>query len=709
MLNELEEVRHSLAAHGIGTESWHPWIQPLRKGVLLLAELNDTGIPVRVTAGQTEQIVRLRNIQPDNQKSFPAFNLASPIFALAEQGAPPSANLSGLRDTLESLNLAYKPKDVSRLQRLLGDFPSKTIAPQFAHSDSLVLASTRRLLEALAKRPGSAEDFLRNLARAMVASAASGELPTELLMDVLFGKRSGNGCHEAWQSILFLDINDLSSVSHRVADHAVAVAWSDVLLFPKEAEKLEPQIVCALTGDTGESVGRKMPNPTLPLLGGTYLLSMNSEIPCQTRYNQTSTDIFPVTKHTVQTLNDALLHITHLSRKGKTWDAVPNGSNDKPDLLIAYLEQDIEGTIPVVSMLGASDEQAEESETEGGAIRVDPRSRFEARTSDLIEKLKLRAAPTNRDDYLRLFVLSTIDPGRKQVLFDARYQVQRLFAAQERWVQGAKNTPEVNVRLLRGKGKKPQERHGYVPFPSEVLSSFRQQWIRLGEMNQKVPGIDLRRIYALLLDERIEKEASWMLARYLPLNEVLLIGAGRAVADKKTGQVYTYTAAALSPVARRDLLTVFATYGILLHALGRTKEIYMDERDYLLGQFLQYADRLHLFYCQGVRSGEIPPQLIGNAHVSMALQNPRKALDVIAERMPVYIAYATKQAAMVEKEAAFNEAAWLKQCIGEISIRLNELGIDQSVKNPGKAELLLGYLAVPQNRAHVTNQQATDR
>jgi len=360
-------------------------------------------------------------------------------------------------------------------------------------------------------------------------------------------------------------------------------------------------------------------------------------------------------------------------------------------------------------MLGASDEQAEESETEGGAIRVDPRSRFEARTSDLIEKLKLRAAPTNRDDYLRLFVLSTIDPGRKQVLFDARYQVQRLFAAQERWVQGAKNTPEVNVRLLRGKGKKPQERHGYVPFPSEVLSSFRQQWIRLGEMNQKVPGIDLRRIYALLLDERIEKEASWMLARYLPLNEVLLIGAGRAVADKKTGQVYTYTAAALSPVARRDLLTVFATYGILLHALGRTKEIYMDERDYLLGQFLQYADRLHLFYCQGVRSGEIPPQLIGNAHVSMALQNPRKALDVIAERMPVYIAYATKQAAMVEKEAAFNEAAWLKQCIGEISIRLNELGIDQSVKNPGKAELLLGYLAVPQNRAHVTNQQATDR
>ncbi len=692
MLNELEEVRRSLMSHGIETERWHRWIQPLRKGVLLLTELNDTGIPVRVIAMQKEQSVGLRNIQPDNQKSFPAFNLSSPIFRLAEVSGSASVNLSALGATLDHLQFAYKPKDISRLQRLLVEFPSKTIAPLLARRDNPLLASTRNLLKALAQRPGNTENFLRDLARAMVTSTVSGELPTELLMDVLFGKLNSNGDRETWQSILFLDIADLSSVSHRVADHAVAVAWSQTMLSSGDAGDVANSIVCALTGDIGESVGQKMPNPNLPLLGSTYLLSMNSDIPCQRRYNQTSTEIFPVGKRTVQALNDALLHMTHSSRKDKTWDSVPNGSSDKPDLLIAYLEQDVEGTIPVVTMLGAGDDRSNDDEDEEGAIRIDPRSRFEARTSDLIGKLRLRPEPVNRDDYLRVFVLSTMDPGRKQVLFDARYRVERIFVAQERWVQGARNTPEVNIRLLRGKGKKPQERRLYVPSPAEVLRSFRQQWIRSGEMSQKVPGIDLRRIYALLLDEHIEKEAAWMLTRYLPLTEVLLIGAGRVIVDKKTGRLFTNTGAALSEGSRRELLTVLATYGILLHALGKVKEVYMNERDYLLGQLLQYADRLHLFYCQGVRDGRVPPQLVGNAHVSMAMQSPRKALDVIAERMPVYIAYATQQAELADSGQA-GLARWLKIRLGEISARLSELGIAEGTTAPGKAELLLGYLA----------------
>ena len=55
----------------------------------------------------------------------------------------------------------------------------------------------------------------------------------------------------------------------------------------------------------------------------------------------------------------------------------------------------------------------------------------------------------------------------------------------------------------------------------------------------------------------------------------------------------------------------------------------MESRDYLLGQFLQYADLLHKLYCVHERKGSIPPQLIGNAAIPMALQSPRRALQVL--------------------------------------------------------------------------------
>jgi hypothetical protein len=38
----------------------------------------------------------------------------------------------------------------------------------------------------------------------------------------------------------------------------------------------------------------------------------------------------------------------------------------------------------------------------------------------------------------------------------------------------------------------------------------------------------------------------------------------------------------------------------------------------------------------------IPPQLIGNAAIPMALQSPRRAIQVLGNRMPVYIAWADR-------------------------------------------------------------------
>jgi hypothetical protein len=114
----------------------------------------------------------------------------------------------------------------------------------------------------------------------------------------------------------------------------------------------------------------------------------------------------------------------------------------------------------------------------------------------------------------------------------------------------------------------------------------------------------------------------------------------------------------------------------------------MESRDYLLGQFLQLADILHKLYCVHERKGSIPPQLIGNAAISMALQSPRRAIQVLGNRMPVYIAWADRY-----DGENFRDAKWCRAELGRLSARLKDENLDSRVSPNGRAELLLGYLA----------------
>jgi len=212
----------------------------------------------------------------------------------------------------------------------------------------------------------------------------------------------------------------------------------------------------------------------------------------------------------------------------------------------------------------------------------------------------------------------------------------------------------------------------------EVMRSFKEQWLRAGQSTQSVPGVDLGRIYSLFLDPDAREQAGWLMQRYLPLTEALLIGLARSLSG----------GAKLPESARKQSLIVVAAYGILLYRQSRTKEIYMESRDFLMGQFLQMADRLHRLYCECERKGSIPPQLIGNAAISMAMQRPSRALEVLSTRMTVYLAWADRY-----KGDQAGLAKWTRKELGRISGFLKDQDLHQPVGPNGKAELLLGYLA----------------
>ena len=579
MLNELSALRNSLSARGVLAGTWHSWIKPFRKGVALVAPIGPTGTLECVSSMAVDEVTALRNIAPDNQNSFPGFNLNCPLLDNSDASLwnqPEKLWILALEGGGCEL-LAYKPKDFRRLGRLLTDFPAREIEPRLRHGGSK-LGSTLALLARLAETRQQPQTFLHQLAVELVRGVKQGRLSQELALAVLFGKADKKKQKlEAWSVTLILDVSDLGQFSHRVADSAVPREWS-AALFASESDSKSTipseSVICGLTGRPDAPAGAKLPNPTLKVLGPTYLMAMNDDTPCQTRYGKTGTDVFPVGKTSVQGLSDAIRFITEASRRGKTWGAVPNGARDKNDLLIAYLEDEPDGDLPIARLFLDDEPDAGDAEVA-----------YEVRTQDVFNALRRHDVP-GMDRYIHLIAISAIDKGRRQVVFNSRYSARAVYAGRDKWLAGSRNSPPIVVTLPAGKGK-PAERHdSFSPSPAQVMSSFRKQWLKSGQASKptpgrdsdnlkpnSVPGVDLGRIYALMLDPDAADQAQWLLERYLPLTTPLLIGLGGA----RSG------GSSISVQARKDALVAIATLGILLYRQGRHKETYMQSRDYLLG------------------------------------------------------------------------------------------------------------------------------
>jgi hypothetical protein len=669
LLNELAELSRSLEERGIQTQAWHPWIKVFKKAEAIVAELDETGSLSRVSMLSIGEVSLLRNIAPDFHNSFPGLNLNCPVLAVPDASfwnQPEALWNAALTVTLAS-PLAYESGDIRRLSRLLHDFPVKEIAPRLRGDGPKLLATVAILKRlALAAKP-DADAFLHHLVLKIVAAVQAGRLSQPLALAILYGKPNKKKTRlEEWKTTLIFDVNDIDHFPYRVADAAVAAEWSRVLLASDETSPGEERFLCSLTGRPDTLLDDKMPSPTLKVLGSTILMSMNRDTPCQTRYGKTSTAIFRVGKNSVQSANDSLLFVTEPERRGKTWTGVPNGSNERGDLLLAYLEEDPDADVPLTGFFADMEtDEAQELAT------------YEMRTARLYDALRLREKP-GTDFHIKVIVLTKIDPGRAQVLFSARYSVAAIYSGRDRWLAGADNVPKIAVPFPSGKGKPAVWRFGYQPSPTEVMASFKRQWLRAGHTNQGVPGVDLGMVYALLLEPEATRQAAWLLDRYLGLTEPLLIGLARSLAG----------GASLPETARKEALIAVAAYGILLLRQGRERGNYMESRDYLLGQFLQLADLLHKLYCVHERKGSIPPQLVGNAAIPMALQSPRRAIQVLGNRMPVYIAWADRY----QGEGA-GLAKWSRRELGRLSSQLKDENLDAKVTANGKAELLLGYLA----------------
>jgi hypothetical protein len=548
---------------------------------------------------------------------------------------------------------AEQIRAISRLREFC-----RELTPRFGVGAEEEFAAFPILMERLLVPTITAEEWVRSLSSAALGVAEAGSAEMLATVEALLAGEAGK------IPILF-DLADCTKFRCRVASPRMGGYFSRRLNATEATGTGGGR--CALAGVDMPLERDKMPSPRLPVLGDTYLMSMNADTPCQTRYGRIGTDIFPIGKQTANNLNTALIHLTAADREGKNWKRIPGKTKKKFNLLLVYLES--------TPLLDAA--VAEQFSEPGESERL-----YTTLCGEVGKALRGRGAGDT--DLLHLFVLNKIDPGRVQVELSDTFTAGQVIEGGEEWERASQNRPAL-----------PLKGDEYVPFPSDIIRCSQMMWERGGESYSEAPGCRLADVYDVLIGGRLTaKEAAVTLLRLtLRRTADLLIAVGHA-AHRGTKEAWK----GISRESGRNPVIAVSLFGITLNKLGYRKESYMQEAAFLVGRFLSLADTLHAQYCEVKRKKDMPPQLVGNALIPTAINDPSRGLARIQQRLRVYQAWARG------KEGT-GLARW--SC-GEMGKIANELAVrltrGKRFDEFEQAQLLLGYLA----RTESNQEKASD-
>ncbi len=419
----------------------------------------------------------------------------------------------------------------------------------------------------------------------------------------------------------------------------------------------------------------KLPSVRMPILGNVILRAMNSESPCQMRYGMVDAFSFPIGSSVRQEMKGSLEWLSDETRKRKTWIDLTK-KVDNAAILFAYPTQKPETEPELAGLMGGVEEAADDPD---GAT-------FSAVASRVTQTLR-GIFSGDSDNEVKIFVLAK-RPGdaRTKVMVSRRYTAEHTIESAEQWQAGCRNIPNIKIRQFED--KTPVWKECLVPFPAEVIWCLNTAWIRQGTYAERVYGFSINDALSLLLDEGNEvRRLSQRAIDAIVRNSALLILAmGQKNASDKDFKI--------NKKYEKQALLLPSILGLLLYKNGIEKGGFMNSPAYLVGRFLSLADDLHLKYCQQVRKGSIPPQLVGNALMPTALETPEKALSMLSQRILPYQAWA-KTLSGDEKDVGLVKY-FLKQ-IGEVSNQLKEEGLSPTCSDTDKAQMLLGYLARSEN------------
>lgn len=708
MLNELYEAASSLASAGISPEDWHKEYVPVRAPKLaFFVYLDQHGeIADIARVGEESEISGLRKWESkgDLRQSFPYLNV-SPLLWVSFD---PKKN-----ENDKALEKALKANVTSQEQirqfedRVKSDHSTKPWGEKAFNKLQSCLDKGKTLKSILGQAPEecqaiialidrldgiSARDFHSKLQRAFTDKLLNSPYTAAKYFHGLFysgEKEPGNAV------TLLLELVDGTSCFEYPVRHERVRNWINTKLLFQSQDREHPFSEIDIFGDDAAGCEQTFDDvPMKNVLGNVKLRAMVAAAACQYRYGKAEAESCPVGQESRSKMKGALEWLTEPKRKGKTWDAISRAADNK-EALLAYPSVLPKDPPNMAVMFSGNSDATEE---------VDNTSRFENCAKNVTSALHAQIA-INPDLDVRVFVLRKMDPARTRVSSHRRYSAQHLIHAAELWQHGCRNLPRVLVKQFT-KDKNTEWREPETPFPMEVVWTVNTLWSRDGKSASKVKSAATEDGVSLLLEEGAYLRSVLHRALYSATRNAvgLVLALGQAHAQ---GEVINPDKKYIRQAAQQSMLLP-SILGLLLLKLNITKEEYMKSTPYLVGRLLSLADQLHYHYCKHVRDGSVPPQLMGNALMPTALEEPVKALSLYCNRILPYQAWAKT----TSDEKAVGLARYFLAELGKVCSELGEVCSDAPSMNlperctdVDKAQMLIGYLARPEKSDSETTQQ----
>ncbi len=697
MLNELYSIYMGLEAVGESPIIKHKDIHTPGKNMTFRVMLDEHGRVSSVklmTVEQTQDCWSLGN----KQTQFPAVKVKYPLLANGhmdylswkeEIGKPSEVNFRELIERLSMKNSislsnlscwpSYRKQVLARKDQLAGDDDCKEVYELF-HRYS---------------KTKTGVEILEQVATILIKSAQQGAdiLSLKAICSLLFGEKlKSKGEVEDNKRVTLMidcfphaDIDIYASSKNRITNLSQALFIAELKTITKARNG-----VCSLSGNKGELVGKTFPEEKLAVVGPTILFSKNEQTSGITveRYGKSRGDAFSLSNNLCQKLAASILFINSGKFKEKTWSRLPSSS-----LLLAYCKKD--WNLPITPLIT-------------GVSEIEDFDDYLDATESVLASFK--GKNLSLDVVVDFTEIIKVDKANRKINFSTTAKLSKLIRAADEWKQACINSPSFKLYALTHK-KEKQMCSPWAISPQQVMYLSRQKYIRNGSDSTSLPSISFADVMKLFLGQNNQALAIRCLQRiaeqYQPLLNYCALSRLQRVLQAKA-HVKADPKKHNAPV-----LSAVTLMALLLFKIGRTKEIYMNDFAFQLGQLCSAMDELHIGYCKNVRSGKIPNTLIGNLTYSMALQNPIKALSISAPRIRPYEVWAKKafenKSWLVKKDGkviddkdgkpiedkAIKDGVFSNRWMSGQSDRLHKSfsGNTQIITDSYKAELMLGYLA----------------
>lgn len=679
MLNELCQLANALEIAGITPKDWHPKLKPLpkvsaKKPCYRIAIDCDGSIKL-INTLKSELVAVLRKWEPSNGNSFPGFNI-QPLYRITDEDqkkqlktwreGKQAVDLQLLNTWCTKENNNWDKKANKKITKCLRVVP-ESLSILIGSRDKIALESITKLLERVVRFPLLDEEeteylykqsFLEALEK-YLWSAIEQDDSIKILLPILIHEGISTKDPKKDRGVLsvYLDIPDWKE--YPVASHETIEGVNAQLVMDKTTS-ITPDIVDAF-GSSCTGGDEKLPNVKLPIIGDAKLRAMNSESPCQRRYDRIDAVSFPVGRESRKRTKGALEWLGDMSRKGETW-----GRADAKELLFAYPVQLPNISLKLTACMGAG--RSDDSE-----------ARFANAAQDVIRRLERVDNDLNTIE-LRVFSLKKMDKARTKVVFHRNYTAQRLADAAQEWEAGCKNIPDIYIRVWgENKGEWTNVKI-QTPFPLQVAQCLNRVWKQDGTSECQTMVIPCAQGIDLLLDEQPKRFLPHLLSVLLQNGSGLFLSLGNVL---HRGGIISVKGNNSQKLLMPSIL------GLILYKLDIRKESYMNNTPFLVGRMLKLADELHALYCKEVRDNKLPPQLVGNTLMTAALSSPVQALDQLALRIKPYYGWAQTY----RGGESSGLAGYYIGLLGNVAAQLEKLELPARFNDKDRAQLLLGYLA----------------